>query len=118
MNTQFARLFHFNAIPFHLVESDKLADFIKALCPTYYQHGIPWPQHALTFLTKDVHDEIEKHLQGTDALMANMDGWENEKKQQLKIVTETGKIACLLVLFVPFVWIFSPMPKVIAYKAI
>ena len=24
--------------------------------------------------------------------MANMDGWENEKKQQLKIVTETGKI--------------------------
>jgi len=35
--------------------------------------------------------------------MTNMDGWENKKKQQLKIVTETGKIVCILVLFIPFV---------------
>ncbi len=27
----------------------------------------------------DVHSEVEEHLQGCDALMANMDGWENEK---------------------------------------
>jgi len=39
----------------------------------------------------DVHNEVEEHLQGCDALMANMDGWENEKKQQLKIVTMTGE---------------------------
>jgi hypothetical protein len=37
----------------------------------------------------DLKDEMEEHLQGCDALMANMDGWENEKKLQLKIVTET-----------------------------
>jgi hypothetical protein len=39
----------------------------------------------------DVHIELEEHLQGCDALMANMDGWENEKKQQLKIVNVTGE---------------------------
>jgi len=35
----------------------------------------------------DLHEEVEGHLQCCDALMAMMDGWENEKKQQLKIVT-------------------------------
>jgi hypothetical protein len=38
----------------------------------------------------DVCNEVEQHLKSCDALMANMDGWENEKKQQLKILTETG----------------------------
>jgi len=42
---------------------------------------------------RDLHEEVEGHLQRCDALMANMDGWENEKKQQLKIVTKTDKIA-------------------------
>jgi len=107
LEKKLARLFHFNAILFNLVESDELADFIKALCPTYYQHGIPrrfWmTTTGVDLAYKDVHDEVEEHLQGSDALMANMDGWENEKKQQLKIVTETGKIVCILVLFIPLV---------------
>jgi hypothetical protein len=30
------------------------------------------------------------------ALVANMDGWKNEKKQQLKIITETCEIAFLI----------------------
>jgi hypothetical protein len=48
----------------------------------------------------DFHDEVEEHLQGcSDALMANMDGLENEKKQQLEIITETSKTFYVSVFF-------------------
>ncbi len=33
----------------------------------------------------DVKDEVEQHLQSCDALMENMDGWENEKKQNSRL---------------------------------
>jgi hypothetical protein len=39
---------------------------------------------------RDVKEEVECHLHDCDALMVNMDGWENEKKQQLKIISATG----------------------------
>ena len=39
----------------------------------------------------EIHQEVEQHLRDCDALMANMDGWENEMKQQLKIATVTCK---------------------------
>ncbi len=94
INKKLAKFFHHNALPFHLVESDELADLVKALCPAYYQQGLPgrfWMETSgVDIAYDDVYDEVEQHLQGCDALMANMDGWENEKKQQLKIVTETG----------------------------
>jgi hypothetical protein len=94
INKLLAKLFHHNALPFNLVESEELKDFIKALSPAYYQFGIPgrfWMETTGVDLAyDDVHSEVEEHLQGCDALMANMDGWENEKKQQLKIVTLTG----------------------------
>ncbi len=45
---------------------------------------------SVDLVYKDIHEEVEEHLQNCDAVMANMDGWENEKKQQLKIVSETG----------------------------
>ena len=100
INSKLAKFFHFNAIPFNLVESDELADLVKALCPSYYSHGLPgrfWMSTAgVDIAFNDLHEEVEGHLQSCDALMANMDGWENEKKQQLKIVTETGKIAFLI----------------------
>jgi len=38
---------------------------------------------------KDIHEKVEEHLQNCDAVMVNMDGWEKERKQQLKIVSET-----------------------------
>jgi len=76
------------------VESDELADLVKALCPAYYQQGIPgrfWMETTGVDLAfDDVRTEVDQHLQSCDALMANMDGWENEKKQQLKIITETS----------------------------
>ena len=40
----------------------------------------------------DVHEDVEHHLHSCHALIANMDRWETEKKQQLKIVTVTCKI--------------------------
>jgi hypothetical protein len=36
-----AKFFHHNALPFNLMESDKLADLVKALCSAYYQQGRP-----------------------------------------------------------------------------
>jgi len=94
INKLLAKFFHHNALPFDLVESDELADFIKALSLAYYQQRVPgrfWMETTgVDIVYNDVKDEVEEHLQGCDALMANMDGWENEKKQQLKIVTETG----------------------------
>ncbi len=100
INAKLAKFFHFNAIPFNLVESDELADLVKALCPSYFSHGLPgrfWMSTlGVDIAYNDLHEEVEGHLQSCDALMANMDGWENEKKQQLKIVTETGDIAFLI----------------------
>jgi hypothetical protein len=82
-------------LTFNLVESDELKELIKALCPAYYQQGIPgrfWMETTgVDIVYDDVHQEVEHHLHDCDALMTNMDGWENEKKQQLKIVTVTGK---------------------------
>jgi len=40
---------------------------------------------------KEVLEELEPHLENCDALMTNIDGWENEKKQQLKIICVTCK---------------------------
>ncbi len=95
MNKLLAKLFHHNALPFNLVESDELKEFIKALNPAYYQQGIPgrfWMETTGVDLAYDeIYQDVEEHLRGCDALMANMDGWENEKKQQLKIITLSGK---------------------------
>jgi hypothetical protein len=52
----------------------------------------------------EIHEQVEQHLGHWDAFMANMDGWGNEKKQQFKIVYETGtrqsrysaRIICLM----------------------
>ena len=41
INMKLAKFFHCNALPFNLVESEKLADFVRELCPAYYQQGIP-----------------------------------------------------------------------------
>jgi hypothetical protein len=38
----------------------------------------------------EICEQVEQNLGSADALMANMDGWENEKKQRLKIVSETN----------------------------
>ena len=85
INKKLAKFFHHNAIPFILVESDELADLVKELCPAYYQQGMPgrfWMETTGVDLAyEDVHTEVEQHLQSCDALMANMDGWENEKNQ-------------------------------------
>jgi len=95
INKLMAKLFHHNALPFNLVKSDELKDFIKAPCPANYQLGIPgcfWmATTGVDLAYDDIHSEVEEHLQGCDALMADMDGWENEKKQQLKIVNVTGE---------------------------
>jgi hypothetical protein len=99
INKLLAKFFHYNALPFKLVESDELADLIKALCPAYYKIGIPgffWMQTTgVDLVYNDVKEEVEDHLHHCDALMVNMDGWENEKKQQLKIISATG-INCSL----------------------
>jgi hypothetical protein len=83
LNKKLAKFFHCNALPFNLVESEELADIVNALCPTYYKHGLPcrfWmAATGVDLIHKDVHEEVENHLQSCDALMANMDGWENEK---------------------------------------
>ena len=95
INLKLAKFFHNNALPFNLVESEEFADFVKELCPAYYQQGIPgrfWLETTDIYLVyKEVLEEVEPHLENCDALMANMDGWENEKKQQLKIISITGK---------------------------
>ena len=95
INKLLAKLFHHNALPFNVVESDEFKDCIKALCLAYYQQGIPglfWMETTVVeFAYEEVHSQVEEHLQGCDAIMANMGGWENEKKQQLKIVILTGK---------------------------
>ena len=89
-----ARFFHYNALPFNLVESEEFKDFVRELCPAYYQQGIPgrfWMETTgVDQVYNEIHEQVEQHLGNCDALMANMDGWENEKKQQLKIVSETG----------------------------
>ena len=99
INIKLAKFFHYNAIPFNLVESDELANLVQALCPSYFNHGLPgrfWMSTTgVDIAFHDLHEEVEGHLQRCDALMANMDGWENEKKQHLKIVTETGKTSCI-----------------------
>ena len=89
-----AKFFLHNAIPFNLIDSRELADFVKAANPTYYQHGLPsrcWMgTTGVDLVYNEVHENVEEHLRGCDAIMANMDGWENEKKQQLKIITKAG----------------------------
>ena len=35
---------------------------------------------GVDLIHKDVHEEVEAHLQSCNALMANMDGWEKEGK--------------------------------------
>jgi hypothetical protein len=96
INMKLAKFFHHNALPFSLVESDELAELVKALCPAYYRKGMPgrfWMETTgVDLVYNDVLEDVEHHLHSCHALMANMDGWENEKKQQLKIVTVTGKI--------------------------
>ena len=88
LNKKLAKFFHCNAIPFNLVESDELADFVNALCPAYYKRGLPgrfWmATTGVDLIHKDVHEEVEAHLQSCDALMANMDDWENEKNNNLR----------------------------------
>ena len=99
LNTKLAKFFHCNTIPFNLVESDELADFANASCPPCYKHGLPGCFCMVTIgvdiIHKDVHEEVEAHLQSCDALMANVDGWENEKKQHLKIITKTCKTSSI-----------------------
>ena len=99
INYKLAKFFHNNAIPFNIVESDELSDLVLALCPAYHQHGLPgrfWlSTTGVDLVYNGLREEVEGHLQRCNAVMANMDGWENEKKQQLKIVTETGKPGCL-----------------------
>ena len=77
------------------MESEEFADFVKELCPAYYQQGIPGrfllETTSVDLVYKEVLEEVEPHLENCDALMANMDGWENEKKQQLKIISVVGK---------------------------
>jgi len=84
VENKIARLFHFCVISFNLVESDELSDYVKALCPSYYHHGIPrrcWMATGVDLAYKDLYNGLEEHVQGNDALMANTDGWENEEKQ-------------------------------------
>ncbi len=99
LNTKLAKFFHCNAIPFNLVESDELAYFVNALCLAYDKHSLPCRFFMVTtvvgIIHKHVHEEVEAHLQSCDALMANMDGWGNENKQHLKIITEAGKISSI-----------------------
>jgi len=93
INKLLAKFFHYNALPFKLVESDELADLVKALCPAYYKHGMPgffWMETTgVDLVYRDVKEEVECHLHDCDALMVNMDGKENEKKHQLKIISAT-----------------------------
>jgi hypothetical protein len=44
---------------------------------------------GVDIVSRDVKEEVENILHGCDALMANIDGWENEKKKQFKIITHT-----------------------------
>jgi hypothetical protein len=37
----------------------------------------------------EIYEQVEQHIGNRDALMTNMNRWEKEKKQQLKIVSET-----------------------------
>ncbi len=79
INPKLAKFFHHNALPFNLVESEEFADFVKELCPAYYQQGIHgrfWMETTGNdFVYKEIHEEVEQHLENCDALMANMDGW-------------------------------------------
>ncbi len=94
-NLKLAKFFHHNTLPFNLVESEEFADFVKELCPAYRQQGILgrfWLETTgVELVYKEVLKEVEPHLENCDALMASMDGWENEKKQQLKIISITSK---------------------------
>jgi hypothetical protein len=91
INYKLAKFFHNNAIPFNIVESDELSDLMLVLCPAYHQHGLQgrfWlSTTSVDLVYNGLREEVEGHLQRCDAVVANMDGWENEKKQQLKIVT-------------------------------
>ena len=93
LNTKLAKFFLYNAIPFNLIDSEELADFVKAVNLAYYQHGLPsrfWMgTTGVDLVYEEVDKNVEEHLRGREALLVNMDGWENEKKQQLKIITET-----------------------------
>jgi hypothetical protein len=103
-----AKIFHCNALPVNFVESEEFADFVRELCPAYYQQGIPgrfWMETTgVDQVYDEVYEQVEQHLGHCDALMANMDGWENEKKKQFKIISETGttlstysaRIICLI----------------------
>jgi hypothetical protein len=93
INMKLATFFHYNALPFNLVESEEFADFVRELCPACYQQRIPgrfWMETTGVDLAyHEIHEQVERHMGSCDAIMANMDGWENEKKQQLKIISET-----------------------------
>jgi hypothetical protein len=90
-----AKVFHNNALPFNPVESsDELKEFIKALCPAYYLQRMETT--GVDVVYDEVRQEVEQQLLSCDALVANMDGWDNEKKQQLKIVTVTYKNPIIL----------------------
>ncbi len=85
INMKLAKSFHYNALPFNLMVSEEFADFVRELCPAYYQQGIHgrfWMETTdVDLVYHAIHEQVEQHLGSYDALMANMDGWENEKKQ-------------------------------------
>ena len=62
INSKLANFFHYNAIPFTLVELDELADLVKALCPSYYSHGLPgryWMSTTRVDIAfNDLHEEV------------------------------------------------------------
>jgi len=91
INYKLVKFFHNNAIPFNLIESDELSGLVLALCPTYHKHGLPgrvWLSTiGVDIVYNDLREKEEGHVQRCDAVMANVGGWENERKQELKIVT-------------------------------
>ena len=94
LNELLAKCVHHNALPFTFIESDEFQDFVKALCPAYYAKGIPgrfWmASTGLDYVYDEVHEDVESHLGQADALFVGIDGWENQRKENLKNITATG----------------------------
>ena len=96
LNELLAKLVHHNALPFTFTESDEFHAWVQAMCPSYYAKGIPgrfWlASTGLEYVYSECHEEVEAHLQQSDALCVGVDGWENQRKENLKNVTATGMI--------------------------
>ena len=96
MNGLIAKFIHKNGLSFEISECPDLFDILEYAWPAYAKFGLPkadWiGTKGVELVKKDVRKRTEDHLSERPALAVAVDAWENEKKQNLKIVTVKGTI--------------------------